>query len=714
MSAGKVHSRVGISTKIALIAVCPVLFALVAAGAVLFVQQKHLVEEADAVIVRQGRNEAAKIVQSIYLMCSGTEERNQVEVGRSLGIAHGLVLEAGGVHLGEGTVVWRAANQLTQQVVPVSLPRMMVGSQWLGQVGDVGKTALIVDEIRRLTGTFCTVFQRMNDEGDMLRVCTSVLKADGTRAIGTFIPARNPDGSSNPMIAAVLRGDTYHGRAFVVNSWHTAAYEPIWDDGRKRVIGMLYAGVDMGTINRELLEAIGRIVVGKTGYVFILGGKGDERGKYILSYKGLRDGEDIWGTTDASGRHYVQSIIEKGLKSRDGTVDFESYAWQNPGESQPRAKFAAICGFAPWNWVIGAGAYQDDFADFGAQLDSARESMLEWVGLVAGISAMLALVAGVALAGSIARPIERVIGELADSSAQIAAAAGQVSDSSQSLAEGANQQASALEQASSSLEEMASMTRRNAEDAASAKKLASQARHFADAGANSLGAMDKAMSGIKASGDKISKIIKTIDEIAFQTNILALNAAVEAARAGEAGMGFAVVADEVRNLAQRSAEAARETAEKIEGSIAKTGQGVEISEQLGKSLVEIVEEVRKVDELVGEVATASREQSQGVNQINSAVLAMDKVVQGNAASAEESASAAEELNAQAMLLKDSIAGLRRLVGSRHGSSVPPSRRIRAGAGRPAPREMDFGAGKFTPTHGGSQGAEGAQPGLARK
>jgi methyl-accepting chemotaxis protein len=213
------------------------------------------------------------------------------------------------------------------------------------------------------------------------------------------------------------------------------------------------------------------------------------------------------------------------------------------------------------------------------------------------------------------------------------------------------------------------MTRRNAENADHAKNLANQARVAADHGAADMKHMIAAMDAIKSSSDNIAKIIKTIDEIAFQTNILALNAAVEAARAGEAGMGFAVVADEVRNLAQRSAQAARETAEKIEDSIHKSEQGVQISGQVAQSLAQIVEKARKVDELVAEIAVASREQSQGIQQVNIAVSEMDKVTQSNAANAEESASASEELNAQAAILKDAVDELVKMVGGQAASRL---------------------------------------------
>jgi methyl-accepting chemotaxis protein len=230
------------------------------------------------------------------------------------------------------------------------------------------------------------------------------------------------------------------------------------------------------------------------------------------------------------------------------------------------------------------------------------------------------------------------------------------------LAEGSSEQAASIEETSSSLEELSSMTKRNADNSQKANELSRQTRTAADKGVADMQEMNTAMAAIKASSDDIAKIIKTIDEIAFQTNILALNAAVEAARAGEAGMGFAVVADEVRNLAQRSAQAAKETAAKIEGAISKTGQGVTLSGKVAEALNDIVTKARQVDELAAEVAGASREQTEGITQINTAVGQMDKVTQSNAASAEESAAAAQELNAQAEIMKQSVAELLRLVG----------------------------------------------------
>ena len=264
------------------------------------------------------------------------------------------------------------------------------------------------------------------------------------------------------------------------------------------------------------------------------------------------------------------------------------------------------------------------------------------------------------------RPVVRRLMQMAENldhgSQQLTGSTGHLYSSSQSLANGASEQAASLEESSASLEELSSMTKSNAENAQKVNELAKQSRTAADKGVGDMESMSAAMQAIKSSSDDIAKIIKTIDEIAFQTNILALNAAVEAARAGEAGMGFAVVADEVRNLAQRSAQAARETALKIQGAITKTGQGVEISRKVGETLNEIVNKARQVDELATEVANASREQTQGITQINLAVSHMDRTVQANAAGAEECAATAEELNAQAQTMKESVAELIQLVG----------------------------------------------------
>ena len=671
MKTNRIALRAKIGTKITLLAVIPVLTALAAVFMTIFAQRGQLMRSVDITVRQQAFSESAKIAKNAYLLCASTEARNQKDLTHSLGVAHDLVVQAGGVRLSDETVNWQAVNQFTKQSGTQTLPKMLIGSRWPGQNALASEPAIVTDDVRRLTGSFCTVFQRMNDAGDMLRICTSVLKTDGTRAIGTFIPAKNAEGADNPVVQAVLAGKTFRGRAFVVTEWHAAAYEPIWDAAHAKVIGMLYVGVPLATINQELRDAILKMTVGKTGYVFVLGGKGDQRGRYIISNQGKRDGEVIWDAKDSSGQPFIQNVVAKASSVEPGEAAFETYPWKNEGETTARTKLTAVTYFPAWDWVIGAGAYEDDFAEVRTQLADAQNALMRWVIIVAGAGALFASVVGILFSRRISGPITRIIADLRSGSDQINSAANQVSMASQTLAEGSSEQAASLEESSASLEELSSMTKRNADSAQHAKQAASQARASAATGTERMRAMQTAMQEIKTSSADIAKILKTIDEISFQTNILALNAAVEAARAGEAGAGFAIVAEEVRALAQRSALAAKETATKIDESVAKSNQGAQISAEVAQSLDVIQQQVLQLDQLVGEIAFASGEQNQGISQVSLAVTQMDQVTQSNAASAEETAAASQDLNSQASVLSDAVQSLQALVGGNASNNAQP-------------------------------------------
>ena len=293
-----------------------------------------------------------------------------------------------------------------------------------------------------------------------------------------------------------------------------------------------------------------------------------------------------------------------------------------------------------------------------------------WI-LGAAVAASLLLIAffGWLVARSIPRAFLGLIDALASGASGVEEASAGISESSKALAESTSQQASALEETSASLEEIASMTRHSAQGAAGAKALTGQMREAADRGATDMDALALAMEAIQSSGHNIAGIIKTIDEIAFQTNILALNAAVEAARAGEAGKGFAVVASEVRSLALRSADAARETSQRIADSVQKAAAGAAINTRVSASLSQIVSKAREADALVAQIAAAALEQSQGVAQLNTAVTQLDRLTQRNAAGAEESASVSEELQQESSRLKRSVLDLQALLG---GDSAAPA------------------------------------------
>ena len=258
----------------------------------------------------------------------------------------------------------------------------------------------------------------------------------------------------------------------------------------------------------------------------------------------------------------------------------------------------------------------------------------------------------------------KVLHHVAISADQVASASVQISSGGQSLSQGASEQASSLEEVSSSLQEMSSMTKQNALNAREAKGVAETARDSADKGVESMNRMSSAINKIKTSSDATARIVKTIDEIAFQTNLLALNAAVEAARAGDAGRGFAVVAEEVRNLAMRSAEAAKNTANLIEEAVRNSENGVSINSEVLKNFQDITEKINKVSQVVAEIAAASEQQDQGISQVNRAVEQLNQVTQQNAANAEESASAAEEMSSQSEEMRSMVAGFK-LTSSGH-------------------------------------------------
>jgi methyl-accepting chemotaxis protein len=393
---------------------------------------------------------------------------------------------------------------------------------------------------------------------------------------------------------------------------------------------------------------------------------GDE--KYIAEYKKLASGE-VQEMLVAFEQIAVATKNDSSIKTaatvRESLNKFMEFIEQSQKLYEKESERVKLLNDAGKQIIEAANALM---GQVDQSIAGQRRSAVTFISaiVIAGLIFFWAL--SFILVRSITKPINSVIEGLTESSGQVASGSIQISSASQQLAEGASEQAASIEETSASIEELSAMTKQNADSAEQANKLMTESRQTIAHTNQSMERLTASMREISRASEETQKIVKTIDEIAFQTNLLALNAAVEAARAGEAGAGFAVVADEVRNLSKRAAEAARNTSVLIETTVKTVHEGAGLVESTNKEFNDVLISATKVEQLVGEIAAASREQAMGIEQVNKAVTEMDKVVQQNAANAEESASASEEMKGRAAEMKDFVDALADLVGGGAGQN----------------------------------------------
>ncbi|MEH3087242.1 MAG: methyl-accepting chemotaxis protein [Xylophilus ampelinus] len=436
---------------------------------------------------------------------------------------------------------------------------------------------------------------------------------------------------------------------------------------------------------RLALEAVKAMRYGNNEYFFVL----DSAPKMVMHpIRPELDGKDLADNKDPSGKRLFIEMVRVVGAAGQGAVP---YLWAKPGSEQPVPKVSFVKGFAPWDWIVGSGVYVDTVDTyfrqralafgagalllsallFGIGMLIARSLVRELGGEPADAKRIAGRMAGGDLSVALAlRPgdessllhsmrsmrdsIAGIVGEVRNGSDAIAAASGQIATGNHDLSARTEQQASALQQTAASMEEFTSTVKQNADNAHQASQLAATASEVAVRGGAVVSEAVDTMGRVNASSRRIVDIIGVIDGIAFQTNILALNAAVEAARAGEQGRGFAVVAGEVRSLAQRSATAAKEIKGLIDDSVRNVGKGTQLVDQAGATMEEMVQSVKRVSDIVAEIAAASHEQSLGIDQINQAIVNMDSVTQQNAALVEQSAAAASAMRSQAERLAGQV------------------------------------------------------------
>ncbi len=386
---------------------------------------------------------------------------------------------------------------------------------------------------------------------------------------------------------------------------------------------------------------------------------GDE--KFIAEYKKLASGE-LQELLEALEQNAVATKNEKNIKTaatvRESLNKFVEFIGQSQKLYEMESERVKLLNDAGRQIIEAANAL---LGQVDQSITGQKRSAVTFISTIVIAGIIFFWVLSFIMVRSITKPINSVIEGLTESSEQVASGSRQISSASQQLAEGASEQAASIEETSASIEELSSMTKQNANNAEQANKLMTESRQTITQTNQSMERLTASMREISRASEETQKIVKTIDEIAFQTNLLALNAAVEAARAGEAGAGFAVVADEVRNLSKRAAEAAKNTSALIETTVKTVHEGAGLVESTNSEFGRVLTSTTKVEQLVGEIAAASREQSMGIEQINVAVSEMDKVVQQNAANAEESASASEEMNGRAGEMQGFVEELAALV-----------------------------------------------------
>jgi methyl-accepting chemotaxis protein WspA len=662
--------KVALKHKIIGITVLAAVLPIAVLSGLLSLQERTLTNTLTDDAKANARQEASQVSQLVYRMCELCNQTSEQRLKGHLEAATAEFHRLGPVSFSTNRITWNARNQNTNtQAIPVSLPVMMIGNKPVTLNREFETESPVVDIVTKFTGGLCTIFQRMNPEGDMLRVATTVPNADGKRGIETYLPRRLADGQENPVLACALRGQTYTGRANALGQWHAACYQPIWDsEAKKEVVGLLCVGFNLDDMSNRLRETIRNIRVGKSGYVYVLYGSGEQRGQYVVAKDRTSDGTNIWESKDASGNYLVQTAILKALQTTNGVPDFERYLWQNKDETAPRMKVVGLTYFAPWDWVIGAGIYEDDYRTMLVKLQAAVGRLLLTGPIGGGIALVLVLVLALVLAQAAVRPITKVIevtqiiadgnlaqagtalegmkmnlnGRGADEPAQLFAAVslmtqrlgslvGQVQRSCVSLVSTATEIAAASRQqettvsefgastheVTAAVKEISATSQELAKTMDDVKRAATATETFADSGRAGLGGMEASMRQLADATAAISGRLAIINEKANNINSMVTT--------------ITKVADQTNLLSLNASIEAEKAGEYGLGFAVVAREIRRLADQTAVASLEIEQTVREMQSSVNagvmEMDKFSGEVTQGVKSANEISAQMGRIIE---------------------------------------------------------------------------------------
>lgn len=386
--------------KILVVALLPTALLVVSFLVVFSAQRDRVAVKVEAGMGRLAEESLTRAARDLRTLCDATHRELSSQVPRSLRVARDQMERLGALSFSRETVRWHAVNQLDRTETDVVLPKLLLGGQWTGQNADPTAPTLLVDRVRELVGAEATLFQRMNERGDMIRVVTTVPNRDGSRAIGTYIPATDPDGRPNPVVSTVLRGEAYRGRARVVDAWYLSGYEPI-RDAAGRIAGMLFIGLRQDSLE-GIRAGVAASRIGRTGAMYVLGGSGNQRGHFLIPPPGHTDGEDGWAG-DGGGERHVQDLVGAAIGARGDTVQL-SYPRTEEGKRHDRV--AAVTYFEPWDWVIVAEMDADEAAAPLREVQSSLAAAVVSVFVVALLLLAATIWAALKAASRLAAPLE--------------------------------------------------------------------------------------------------------------------------------------------------------------------------------------------------------------------------------------------------------------------------------------------------------------------